>query len=77
MTLDELPRDGRATVIRLDARGAERRRLMDLGMLPGVEVSAEGTSPLGDPTAYRVRGTVLALRRVQARLIHIVPADVR
>ncbi|KQY50128.1 FeoA family protein [Nocardioides sp. Root140] len=72
MTLDELPRSGRAMVTGLDASGAARRRLMDLGVLPGVEVTAEGTSPLGDPTAYRVRDTVIALRRVQARGIHVV-----
>ena len=45
---------------------------MDLGVLPGVEIVAQGTSPLGDPTAYLVRGSVIALRRVQARGIHIV-----
>ena len=72
MTLDELPRAARAVVESLDARGPQRRRLMDLGVLPGVEIVAQGTSPLGDPTAYLVRGSVIALRRVQARGIHIV-----
>lgn len=77
MTLDELPRTGRAVVTKLDSCGQERRRLMDLGVLPGVEVTAESTSPLGDPTAYRVRGTVIALRRGQAQSIHVVPRDDR
>lgn len=72
MTLNELPRSGRAVVTRLDARGSQRRRLMDLGVLPGVEIVAEGSSPLGDPTAYLVRGSVIALRRGQARGIHVV-----
>lgn len=71
MTLDQVPRSGRAVVTRLDARGQQRRRLMDLGVVPGVEVRAEQTSPLGDPTAYRVRGTVIALRRAQAQGIHV------
>ncbi|MFQ5614512.1 MAG: DtxR family transcriptional regulator [Anaerolineae bacterium] len=52
-------------------RGAERRRLMDLGVLPGTLVEAEMVSPGGDPTAYRVRGALLALRREQADLINI------
>jgi DtxR family Mn-dependent transcriptional regulator len=52
-------------------RGTERRRFMDLGILPGTVVEAELRSPSGDPTAYRVRGTLLALRREQANLIHI------
>lgn len=71
MTLDEVPRSERAVVTRLDARGQQRRRLMDLGVVPGVEMRAEQISPLGDPTAYRVRGAVIALRRAQARSIHV------
>jgi ferrous iron transport protein A len=71
MTLDQLPRDVRATVTALESRGADRRRLMDLGVLPGVEVQVDMTSPLGDPTAYVVRGSLIALRRSQARAIHV------
>ena len=52
-------------------RGTERRRLMDLGILPGTLVEAEVTSPGGDPTAYRIRGALIALRRQQAHYIHI------
>jgi ferrous iron transport protein A len=71
MTLDELPRDDRAVVTRLDIAGPQRRRLMDLGLLPGIEVRADRTSPLGDPTAYSVRGAVIVLRRSQACAIHV------
>lgn len=71
MTLDELPRDGRAVVTGLDVRGAERRRLMDLGLLPGARVEVDMLSPLGDPTAYLVRGSLLVLRRSQARGVHV------
>jgi DtxR family Mn-dependent transcriptional regulator len=52
-------------------RGMERRRLLDLGILPGTQIVAEMTSPSGDPTAYRIRGAVIALRREQADHIHI------
>ena len=52
-------------------RGAERRRLLDLGFVPGTTVTVDLRSPLGDPIAYRVRGTVVALRREQAGLIRI------
>jgi DtxR family Mn-dependent transcriptional regulator len=54
-------------------RSPERRRLMDLGILPGTVIAAELTSPSGDPTAYRVRDTLIALRRNQADLIYTVP----
>jgi len=71
MTLDQLPPDTGGVVTALDTRGPERRRLMDLGLLPGAEVHVDMRSPLGDPTAYLVRGTLIALRRSQARGIHV------
>jgi len=54
-------------------RGAERRRMLDLGLIPGTEVAAEIRSPGGDPTGYRIRGAVIALRREQAEQIQIEP----
>lgn len=58
-------------------RGMERRRMLDLGILPGTVITAEFVSPGGDPTAYNVRGALIALRRDQAQLITIVPATVK
>jgi len=52
-------------------RGLERRRLMDLGVLPGTVIQAEYSSSAGDPMAYRVRDALIALREEQARLIQI------
>ena len=52
-------------------RGGERRRFLDLGILPGTLVEAAFSSPSGNPTAYRVRGALIALRREQANHIHI------
>ena len=52
-------------------RSAERRRMMDLCLPPGTVVAAELRSPAGDPTGYRVRGAVIALRRDQADHIRI------
>ncbi len=62
-----------ARVVALSAacRGPERRRLLDLGFVPGTTVEVEMASPLNDPVAYRVRGSVVALREEQARLIQI------
>jgi DtxR family Mn-dependent transcriptional regulator len=80
-TLSVLDLGESATVVALSAacRGAERRRLMDLGLLPGTEVCAELQGPGGDPTGYRIRGAVIALRRLQAERIqiqrHKVPID--
>ena len=52
-------------------RGMERRRLLDLGLLPGTLVEAKMASASGDPVAYRIRGAVIALRRSQAEQIHV------
>jgi DtxR family Mn-dependent transcriptional regulator len=52
-------------------RGVERRRLLDLGIVPGTLVQAELASAGGDPVAYQIRGAVIALRHEQADLIHI------
>ncbi len=50
-------------------RGLQRRRLMDLGIVPGTTIEAEMRSPGGDPTAYRIRGATIALRREHAELV--------
>ena len=71
LTLADLRPGERAVVTRLDSTGLERRRLMDLGVLPGTIICAEAVSPLGDPTAYLIRGGLIALRLEQARQIHI------
>ncbi len=64
-----------ARVVSLGAalRGMERRRLMDLGLLPGTNITAELRSPSGDLGAYLVRGALLALRDDQARHILVEP----
>lgn len=70
-SLADLRPGERATLLGLAqaCRGAERQRLLDLGFVRDTEVTAEMTSPTGDPIAYRVRGSVIALRREQARLV--------
>jgi DtxR family Mn-dependent transcriptional regulator len=57
-------------------RGAERRRFLDLGILPGTEIEAALFSPSGNPVAYRVRGSLIALRRDQAEQIQIRSQEV-
>lgn len=52
-------------------RGLERRRFMDLGILPGTHIEVDLSSPSGDPMAYRVRGALIALRHEQANMINI------
>lgn len=70
-TLDRLAQGEAASVVRINSEGAERRRLLDLGILPGTRIEVVARSPLGDPTAYRIRGSVVALRREQAQRIEV------
>ena len=65
----------RAWVGELSAQGELRRQLRDLGFVPGAQVECLGKSPLGDPIAYLVRGTVIALRRRDAALVRVLPLE--
>jgi DtxR family Mn-dependent transcriptional regulator len=69
--LDALHPGESAEVIRLAAtvQGPSRRRLLDLGVVPGTVIRADLSSASGDPMAYRIRGALIALRRVQAHEI--------
>jgi Fe2+ transport system protein FeoA len=57
--------------------GAERRRLLDLGIVPGTVIRAEFRGAAGDPIAYRVRGALIALRREQASRVHAERTDLQ
>ena len=51
------------TVKELLTRGTMRRRLIDIGLTEDTEVKCIGRSPFGDPSAYMIRGAVIAIRR--------------
>jgi len=73
MPLSDLPDQKEAEIVALDAscQGFTRRRLLDLGMTPGARLFPEMRNFFGDPRAYRVRGTLIALRREQAAQIWV------
>ena len=60
--LSDLAPGQRGTVRALGATGAMRRRMLDIGLAPGTEVECLGRSPAGDPSAYLIRGAVIAIR---------------
>lgn len=68
ITLLDVARGETAMVVGIVAscRGTQRRRLLDLGVVRGAEITPELVSVAGDPVAYRVRGALIALRRAQA-----------
>ncbi len=52
-------------------RGQQRRRLMDLGVIPGTVIEVEMRSASGDPTSYNIRDASIALRNTHAEWVHI------
>lgn len=73
LALDRLPVGRSAYVTSLENEPSMRRRLTDLGLIQGTRVTCLFRSPSGDPTAYMIRGAVIALRRGDAAGILISP----
>lgn len=69
LSLAELNPGESGRVLDLTTTGPMRRRLFDLGLVPGTQVQVLFASPSGDPVAYAVRGAVIALRRQGAKQI--------
>lgn len=69
--LSELLPGESAAVLQNLSRGEHKRRLEDLGLTPGCSVSCVFSASAGDPVAYRVRETLLALRKKDAGKIRV------
>lgn len=69
ITLDKLPLHSSAKIISLNCSGSLQRRLLDLGLIKDTFIKSIFKSPFGDPTAYEVRGAIIALRKEDANLI--------
>ena len=62
---------------KLTANGFIQRRLLDLGIIEGTKIEVLHRSPLGDPVAYQIRGTVIALRKEEAKQIWVKKLDLK
>lgn len=71
MTLKELKPGQKGTVISIGERGPLRRRIMDMGVTPGVIIKVIKVAPLGDPIEVNIRGYELSLRKAEAEQIQI------
>ena len=68
-TLAQLKQGDSAVVCKLTSTGGIRRRLQDIGLIPGTKVECIHKSPLGDPSAFLIRGSVIALRCEDSSMI--------
>lgn len=68
-TLDKFIKGESGRVKKLTATGAIRRRLLDMGITPGAEITMRKTAPLGDPMEITLRGYELTLRKAEAAFV--------
>lgn len=76
-SLAEIPLGRTATITVVDGPRAFRRRLLEMGLVPGVEVRVVTIAPLGDPLRIEVRGGQWSIRRAEAAQIQVEPSPVR
>ena len=67
--LSEFTIGERGVVKTVGGEGAIRRRLFDMGVTPGAEITLRKKAPLGDPIEVKLRGYELTLRKAEAELV--------
>jgi Fe2+ transport system protein FeoA len=70
-SLEELPRHQAAVVERVGGQRSFRRRLLEMGLIPGTEVKVVNVAPFGDPLEIEMRHSRLSIRRDEARLVEV------
>lgn len=71
ITLNKLPLNKKGIIKDLHCSGNIRRRLLDLGLVSGTPIFPVFISASGDPTAFEVRGTIIAIRKEDSSLIDV------
>lgn len=71
MTLRDARIGQTVKVVKLLCTGPLRRRIMDMGITKGVEITLRKTAPLGDPLELTVRGFELSIRKAEAEAIEV------
>ena len=66
MVLAEVPRDRPVVIVAVDGARGFRRRLMEMGLVPGTEVVIRNVAPLGDPLEIDVRHGGVSIRKHEA-----------
>ena len=73
LSLNQLKPGEKATVKELRATGSMRRRLLDIGLIDHTQVECLGRSPGGDPSAFLIRGAVIAIRSEDCADVLLAP----
>ena len=75
-TLRDVKPKESARIVKIGGAGSIRRRLMDMGLVAGSEVTVQRVAPLGDPIEIRLKGYNLTLRKGEAASILVEPIEV-
>jgi len=73
MVLAEVARDRPVSVLAVDGTRSFRRRLMEMGLVPGTQVIVRNVAPLGDPLEIECRHGRLSIRKHEASQIQVRP----
>ena len=69
--LDEMIKGETGLIKKVEGEGRFRRRLLDMGVIPGAQVYLRKKAPLGDPIEVTIRGYELTLRKEEANLVFV------
>lgn len=72
IVLSELKLNICAKIIEINCDGSDRRRFLDLGIIKGTKIKPIFKSPLGDPIAYEIRKSIIAIREEDAKKIKVI-----
>ena len=71
MTLKDVQTNATVKVTKINNAGSIKRRIMDMGITRGVEITVRKVAPLGDPIEITVRGYELSIRKEDAESIEV------
>lgn len=69
--LNELRKGEKGRIVKISGKGDVRRRLLDMGLVPGSDVEMQRVAPLGDPIEIKIKGYNLSLRKEEAASIEV------
>ena len=72
ITLNKVNLNTYAKVVDINCGGIDRRRFLDLGIIKGTKIKPIFRSPFGDPTAYEIRKSIIALREEDSEKIKVI-----
>jgi len=73
--LSELKAGERGTIVRVEGSGVTKKRLLDMGLVKGAEITVIRKAPLGDPIEFLLKGYNLSLRRKECDNVYVITRE--